>query len=136
MDDPLAKFQRTQQAHAISDREEKKNSEGLQHYQAFALIEKTDKTTRLQTRCAAGLTHSASYSCLFDVCYDGSHGTELTLVYSFMQVKIKGKNLQALITSIEKHECAFIQDYNEHFFIPPKPDVAVIESIEVVTGKG
>lgn len=136
MDDPLARFQREQLAHAISNKEEQSIREGIQNYQAFALIDKTEKITRLQIRCAKGLTHSSSYSCLLDVCYDGFHGTELILVFSFMQVKIKGKNLQALITAIEKHECAYIQNYDTQFFNPPKANDAVIESIEVMTGAG
>jgi ribonuclease HII len=130
MDDPLARFQREQLAHAISNKEEQNIRQGIQNYQAFALIEKTEKTTRLQIRCCKGLTHSCSYSCLQDVCYDGSYGTELKLLFSFMQVKIKGKNLQTLITAIEKHECAYIQDYEKQLFNPPKDNDAVIELIE------
>lgn len=136
MDDPLARFQREQLAHAISSKEEQNIREGIQNYQAFALMEKSEKTTRLQIRCAKGLTHSSSYASLLDVCYDGFQGTELILSYSFMQVKIKGKNLQALITAIEKHDCAYIQDYDKQFFNPPKSNEAVIESIEVVSKAG
>lgn len=133
MDDPLARFQREQLAHAISNKEEQSLRAGVQPYQAFALMDKTEKNTRLQIRCANGLTHSASYSGLQDVCYDGFQGSELILRYSFMLVKIKGKNLQALIMAIEKHECAYLQDYDKQFFIPPKANEMLIESIEVVT---
>ena len=132
MDDPLARFQREQRAHAISNKEEQNIRAGIQNYQAFALMEKSERTTRLQIRCANGLTHSASYTCLQDVCYDGFRATELILRYSFMQVKIKGKNLQALITAIEKHDCGYIQDYDKQFFNLPKPNDALIESIEMV----
>jgi hypothetical protein len=131
MDDPLARFQREQLAHAISNKEEQSSKEGVQNYHAFSLMEKSDKTTRLQIRCAMGLTHSATYSSLLDVCYDGFHGTELVLNYSFMQVKIKGKHLQALTMAIEKHECAYIQDYHPQFFLPAKSNDAVIELIEI-----
>ena len=130
MNDPLARFQKAQSLAHDSDKKEKSR---LHDYHAFALMEKSDKTSRLQIRRAAGSTHAPAYSSLLDVCYDGLHGTGLVLTYSFMQVKIKGKNLQALITAIERHECAYIQDYDEHFFIPPKPDEAIIELIEVVT---
>ena len=135
-DDPLARFQREQLAHAISNREEQSSKEGIQTYQAFTLMDKTDKTTRLQIRRAIGLTHSAAYSSLLDVCYDGFHGTELVLIYSFMQVKIKGKNLQPLISAIEKHECVAIRDYHPQFFTPAKPHEAIIDSIEVLTREG
>lgn len=129
MNDPLARFQKSQLiAHEISD---KKNKEGLHDYHAFTVMEKSEKVHRLQIRLASGATHSPAYSYLLDVCYDGLHGTELVLIYSFMQVKIKGKNLQSLITAIEKNDCAYLQDYNPNFFNPPKPNEAVIESIEV-----
>ena len=136
MDDPLARFQREQLAHAISDKEEKSIKENLQYYQAFTFIEKTDKSHRLQIRSAMGSTHAPAYNYLLDVCYDGFHGTEVVLIYSFMQVKIKGKNLQSLTAAIEKHECATIQDYDAHFFTAPKADEAVIELIEVLTREG
>jgi hypothetical protein len=129
MSDPLARFQKAQLiAHEISDQSKR----GLQSYHAFAVMEKSDKSSRLQIKRVAGSSHAPSYNALLDICYDGVHGTGLVLVYSFMQVKIKGKNLQALISAIEKHECAYIQDYHEHFFTPPKPEEAFIEAIEVV----
>lgn len=131
MNDPLARFQKAQLiAHEISD---KKDKEGLHDYHAFAVIEKNEKNQRLQIRRAKSATHAPAYSYLLDVCYDGFHGTGLILIYSFMQVKIKGKNLQALITAIEKHDCAYIQDFDAHIFSPPRPNEAVIEVIEVVT---
>lgn len=131
MNDPLARFQKAQMiAHEISD---KKDKESLHEYHAFTVMEKSEKVHRLQIRCATAATHSPAYSYLLDVCYDGLHGTSVILIYSFMQVKIKGKNLQALISAIEKHDCATIQDYDAHVFASPKPNEAVIESIEVVT---
>jgi hypothetical protein len=137
MNDPLARFQKAQfLAHEISDKKEKSSQDALHEYHAFALLDKADKSFRLQIRCRKNASHSPAYSYLQDVCYDGLHGTELVLVYSFMQVKIKGKHLQALISALEKHECAFIQDYDADFFAPPKPDETVIELIEVVTKEG
>jgi hypothetical protein len=134
MNDPLARFQKAQiLAHEISD---KKDKEGLHDYHAFAVFEKGDKAYRLQIRRVKGATHSPAYSYLLDVCYDGFHGTGVMLIYSFMQVKIKGKNLQALITAIEKHECAYLQDYDEHVFIQPKTDQPIIELIEIVHREG
>jgi phosphohistidine phosphatase SixA len=134
MNDPLARFQKAQLlAHEVSDQKERYSKEVLPDYHAFALIDKTEKTTRLQIRRAAAVTHAPAYSALLDVCYDGSHGTGVVLTYSFMQVKIKGKKLQSLISALEKHECAYLQDFDERFFAPLKLDEAVIDAIEVVT---
>ena len=130
MSDPLARFQKAQQlAHDASG---EKEGENLHPYKAFAPFEKNDKTYRLQIRRAAGATHSPAYEYLLDVCYDGLHGTGLVLVYSFMQVKIKGKHLQPLINLIERHECLYIQDFDARTFKQPRPDEIVIESIEVI----
>lgn len=67
-----------------------------------------------------------------DVSFNGEFGTELVLIYSFLVVKIKGKNMQALTRSILEGNCTFIQDYHENEFIPPAKDKPVIESIEIV----
>jgi hypothetical protein len=134
MDDPLARFKREQLAHAILDKEEQNIKAGIQKYQAFAVIGKADKSNSLQIRCAQGLTHSVNYSHLLDVCYDGIHGTELILLFSFMQVKIKGKHLQPVIAAVESRECVYLQDYDAHSFTEPRPNEAVIDSIEVIAG--
>lgn len=134
MNDPLARFQKAQMlAHEISDYKEKTSKNILQSYHAFAVMEKMDKSNHLQIRRTTGLSHSPTYEHLLDICYDGIYATEIVLIYSFMQVTIKGKNLQSLITMIEKHECLYIQDYNEHFFSLPKPEEAIIEFIEIET---
>ncbi len=131
MNDPLAKFRNIgTPTPASTDTTSQTDGESLPAYQAF---EAKDRVKRLQIRQVMAATHSPAYAYLLDVSYDGFHGTELVLTYSFMMVKIKGQNLQTLIFAIEKHECAFIQDFDARFFAPPEQDAAIIDDIEVVT---
>lgn len=132
MDEALARFQREKQVLAMASKEEQSFKEGIQNYQAFAVFDKMDKSTRLQFRSTQGLTHSVSYNCLLDVCYDGFHGTELTLLYNFMKINIKGKNLQTMISAIERHECSYLQDFDAKCFHPPKANEVLVEMIEIV----
>lgn len=132
MNDPLAKFRNIPEPNKAASNESGGGGEGLPPYEAFKAV---DKTKRLQIRRVLGATHSPAYTYLLDVSYDGFHGTELVLTYSFMLIKIKGINLQPIILAIEKHECAFIQDYDPQFFAPSESDKPFIENIEIVERK-
>ena len=132
MNDPLAKFRSIPQPNRDASNENGGGGEGLPPYEAFKAV---DKTKRLQIRRMQNTTHSPAYSYLLDVSYDGFRGTELILTYSFMMIKIKGTNLQNTILAVEKHECAFIQEYDPQFFAPPEPNEPFIESIEIVERK-
>ncbi|MFL5660513.1 MAG: hypothetical protein ACJ8BW_04100, partial [Ktedonobacteraceae bacterium] len=57
-----------------------------------------------------------------------------TLLYSFMAVEIKGKNLKEVRQAIQNGRCDFIQEYNEEEFLPPPKGDPVIESIHFVAG--
>ena len=82
-----------------------------------------------------GETHAPSYRYLMDVSFNGQYGTELVLVYSFLMVKIKGRNLQPVVAAILENSCHFIQDYHPNEFLPPPPNAPFIETIEFVSGK-
>ena len=131
--DPLAKFRIT----GGTDTEKKTkggNDGGLPPYQAF---DARDSNTRLQIRRVHGCTHSPSYQYLLNVSYDGDHGTEIVLTFSFMHVKIGGRNLQNLIKALEKHGCTYIQDYDPNAFAAPTdPAEPFIDLIEVITKGG
>ena len=87
---------------------------------------------RLQIRRVLGAWHSPSYRYLMDVVQDGSQGEELVLVYSFMLVKIAGRNMQSIAAAIFEGTCIFIQDYHEKEFTPPAATTPVITKIEIV----
>lgn len=57
-----------------------------------------------------------------------------TLLYSFMAVEIKGKNLKEVRQAVQNGRCEFIQEYNGDEFLPPARNEPVIESIHFVAG--
>jgi hypothetical protein len=58
-----------------------------------------------------------------------------TLLYSFMAVEIKGKNLKGARQAIQNGRCEFIQEYDETEFLPPAKGEPVIESIRFIAGE-
>lgn len=100
------------------------------HYAAFGQGGRNQ--VRLEIRRLLGEWHAPSYRYLMDIVFDGRYGTEIVLVFSFLLVKIRGKNLQPVMAVIAEETCAYIQDYDAREFSPPAPDAPVITKIEVV----
>ncbi|SMF97899.1 hypothetical protein SAMN02949497_4775 [Methylomagnum ishizawai] len=130
-DDPLAKFRKSPTVKPEATLPESKA--GLPDYQAF---DAKDKIKRLEIRRVMGAFHTPAYAYLLNVIFDGYHGTELVLVYSFMLVKVKGRNLHPITLAVQEGKCAFIQDYDPRAFAEPAPDAPFIESIEIIAKEG
>ena len=128
MADPLAKFRK-----GTSDKPTAVNlpqeADGLPPYIAF---EAKDKIKRLEIRRVMGAYRTPAYAYLLDIIFDGSHGTELVLLYSFMMIKIKGENLHPIILALQKSNCDFIQDFDPRAFAQPAADAARIDHIEII----
>jgi hypothetical protein len=58
-----------------------------------------------------------------------------TLLYSFMAVEVKGRNLKEVRQAIQNSRCEFIQEYHENEFLPPGKNEPVIEAIRFITGE-
>src|ERR1035441_9726908 len=81
----------------------------------------------------SGPTRSPGYNTLLDVVYDGDFGTNFVLVYTFMMVLVRGRNLQGLVLALETSTADFIQEYDSDRWAKPTDETAAfIESIEVV----
>ena len=129
MTDPLDAFRRNKPA----DNTVAKANLRLKPYEAFRTKERTD---RLEIRRVLGETRAPSYRYLMDIGFNGEFGTELVLYFSFLIVKIAGKNMQPLIRAIIDGNCAVLQDFHPKEFIAPAEDAPIITSVEYVTGKG
>lgn len=131
--DPLAAFRRQQpdasfNPQTVSPQQATgQATTGLKPYKAFEIRERAAE--RLEIRRVLGETHAPSYRYLMDVSFNGQYGTELLLVYSFLIVKIKGKNLQPVIYAILEGRCHCIQDFHPNEFASPQANEPVIESI-------
>jgi len=135
--DPLAAFRRQPQTASFnpqtvsSQPPAQQAAPGLKPYKAFDTRERAPE--RLEIRRVLGETHAPSYRYLMDVAFNGEFGTELLLVYSFLLVKIKGRNLYPIIRALLEGRCAFLQDFHPNEFAPPQGNEPVIESITFPT---
>ena len=109
-----------------------KNGEISPDYPTF---DAKDKIKRLRIHRFEGAAHAPAYSYLLDVSYNDKEWTDFVLTYSFMQVRVKGKNLQSVIIAIENNACAAIRE-SDVTRADIKPDEPIIEKIEIVEAGG
>jgi hypothetical protein len=127
MRDPLAVFGFREDKPAKPEPQETGSGELSQYLASDA----KDRSKYLQIRTARGIHRAPAYAYLLDVIHDGERGTEIALLFSFMMVEIRGRNLQETAISLLRRECAFIEEFNHKAFILPKPTEAIIESIDI-----
>ena len=126
MNDPLAQYRKNPPGPTAGTPPPKSTDE----YVAF---DAKDKVDRLKIRRANDPTRSPSYAYLLDVVYDGPYGTNFVLVFTFLMVLVRGRNLQQLVTALEMGTADFIQEFDPDRWQKPKDEAApFIESIEVV----
>lgn len=133
MSNPLDQFrrqeQRTQAAAATLV-----NTGGLKPYEGYRAQDR--KPERVEIRSLQQPTHAPSYRYLLDVSFDGAYGTIINLVYSFVNVEIKGKNLQPVVYALLESRCDFIQQFDAREFVKPEDGKPVIESITFTRERG
>lgn len=124
-DDPLGKFRKAPHKPKTAEPPEK---ESLPIYKAFTA---KNHTKSLQIR-AKGELQAPAYAYLLNVISDDERGEEIALIYSFMLVKIRGRNLQEVAQALIMHQCHFICEYNADKHPAPEPSEPLISSIEIV----
>ena len=124
--DPLAEF-RKKSLTGVETPVKIKTKEG---YVAF---DAKDKVNRLRIRQAKGSTRSPGYAYLLDVAYDGDHGTNVVLSYTFLMVLVTGRNLQSVVFALETGTADFIQEFDPNRWAKPTDKTApFIETIEIM----
>ena len=84
-----------------------------------------------------GPTRTPGHAYLLDVVYDGKYGTNFVLVYTFLMVLVRGKNLQPVVMALESGTADFIQEFDADVWQKPTDEAApIITSIEVVVKEG
>jgi hypothetical protein len=91
------------------------------------------KTEQLEIRRNGQLAYTVAYRYRLYTTHDGQQGTIINLVFSFMAVEIRGRNLQPVKDALVDERCNFIQDFDARAYPPPAPDQPVIESIKITT---
>jgi hypothetical protein len=126
MNDPLAQFRKR----PVGTSADTPPPKGSDEYVAF---DAKDKVDRLKIRRANDPTRSPGYAYLLDIVYDGPYGTNFVLVFTFLMVLVRGRNLQGLITALEMGTADFIQEFDpERWQVPNDEKAPFIESIEVI----
>jgi len=124
MNDPLEQFRkrplvRAQAPAAPTGREE---------YTAF---DSKDRVTRLEIRSVKHPARAPGYDLLMDIIYDDSHWTHFILVYYFVHVLVRGKNLRSVVAALRLGTAEFIQEFDPTKWERPKDaNTPVIESVE------
>jgi hypothetical protein len=127
--DPLAQFRKT----PVEAGERAAGPAKPREPEGYLAFDTKDKVDRLRVRRANAPTRSPGYAYLLDIAYDGSYGTNFVLVFTFLMVLVRGRNLQGIVTALELGTVDFIQEFDPDRWEKPKDETAaLIESIEIV----
>ena len=124
--DPLRQWRRKPQ-------DEAPPPSGQPTYEAYKAVDR--KPENLEIRKAGQLAYVVEYRYRLYMTHDGKRGTIMNLVFSFMVVEVRGRNLQSVIAALADRRCDFIQEFDAREFNQPQPDVPLIESITITTGQ-
>jgi hypothetical protein len=124
LNDPLAQFRQGQP--------KTQPRTGKKSYEAY------DKKGRpcpyTEILCVAQPSQSPQSRFFLAAVFSADFDDSFTLLYSFMAVEIKGKNLKEVRQAVQNGRCEFIQEYDAHEFLPPARNGPVIESIRFIAG--
>ncbi|MDB6025862.1 MAG: hypothetical protein JWM68_2085 [Verrucomicrobiales bacterium] len=103
---------------------------------AYVAFEAKDRVDRLRIRRANDPTRTPHYQWLLDITHDEIFGENFVLVFTFIMVLVRGKNLKPVVDALEKGMASYIQEFDPDRWDKPTDDKApFIQSIEVrVTG--
>lgn len=128
--DPLAQFRKISQSASLE-----KPAGDPQQYEAFTIAEGGGRQERLIINRFSGDNRAPAYRYLMDVSTNGKYGTQIVLYYSFMQVRIEGRNMQAGVRALREGSCVSIQEHDAVAYPQPvNPDAPFIEKIDVFMG--
>jgi hypothetical protein len=99
----------------------------------YVPFEFPENTNRLHIHCATQPSRFPLYSSLLDIIYDHDYESAITLVFSFMTVKLTGQHLGPVVHAIFMGECGRIREYHPKLYDAPARGTPVIEKIEILT---
>ncbi len=102
----------------------------------YAAFGTKDRVKRLRIRSTGFPVNALNYNILLNVVYDPDVGTNFILIYTVVEVRVLGRNLQKMIYAIENEMADFIQEYDpERWERPKDANAPMIDFIEVTLVK-
>lgn len=98
-------------------------------YQAF---ETQERAARLNIRCARGPSRYPAFTYLLDIIFDYDFSASFTLIYTFMVVEVRGRNLDPVVHALAHGTCGRITEFHPRRHTKPGENEPFIESIEIV----
>ena len=132
MTDPLAQYRRKPPVTAAGTAGATGQTPPPKGPDGYVAFDTKDRVARLKIFKKNYPTHTPGYHYLLDVVYSGQNVTQIVLVFTFLMVFIKGKNLQPIVSALELGTADFIREFDPATW--PKPDdsqATVIENINV-----
>jgi len=131
MNDPLSQFRREQTTLTTTNNKASKTGTRKKPYEAFDSTGKPSPYTEI--RCVLQPSQSPQSRFFMGAVFSIDYNDAFTLIYSFMAVMVKGRNLKEVRRAIQMSCCEFIQEYNENEFLKPGKDTPMIASIQFIT---
>jgi hypothetical protein len=126
MSDLLAQFRKKPVEHAIVTLPPDEAT-------GYVAFHARDRVERLKIRRANAPARAPGYAYLLDVISETPYGTRFALLFTFMVVTVRGKNLLPIVLALESGTAEFIQEFDgDHCQQPKDKSAPFIESIEVV----
>lgn len=131
MNDPLSQFHKQempiQTASAPSSQVEKRP------YEAYDKSGKPCPYTEI--RCLSQASQAPQSRLLMAVVFSSDYEEAFTLIYNFMAVEVRGKNLREIRRAMQNNRCEFIQEYHDNAFQKPHKGTPIVQSITFITGE-
>lgn len=113
--------------------QDNKTTTGKKPYEAYDKNGKPSPYTEI--RCVLQPSQSPQSRFFMAAVFSTDYDDAFTLLYSFMAVEVKGRNLKEVRRALQIGRCEFIQEYHENEFQNPGNDAPVIETIKFITGE-
>jgi hypothetical protein len=123
--DKLAQFRK---APIVTEQSQAEFPEDDGSYLAFHAVDRDQK--RLSARAVGVAWVHATYSFLQYITEDAGRGRMFYLVFGFMVIEVRGRNLSPVVDAIRREACTFIQQFDPGKWEKPKDaSEPIIESI-------
>jgi len=126
LSDPLSQFRRKPSPTSTAN--------GASAKRTYEAHDKTGKPSPyMEICCVTQASQSLQSRFFMAAVFSADFDNAITLIYSFMAVEVRGRNLAPVRQAIQTDRCEFIQEFHPNEFTAPGKNEPVIESIRFIT---